>query len=1028
MPTFDDYQTHPFLTKLLSVVCMALLAMVATAQQPRSYSFTHYSTTSGLLSNQVNTIVQDADGYIWTGTTDGLQRFDGTRYRAFTHRENDASSIPSNPVWQLLMDKKQRLWLMMSDGTVGIFDTRTFLFRQVPAYFRHPATPNTALKRLSTDEYGNVFYLLSGSEFITLNDNASEFSYKYNFIEQKEDWKIIDCIQEPGTARYWLSIKGVGLAVFNNNTHTLNYRGANPENQPLVDQYSSTDNGYDHLFIDRQHRLWTILWTDVPNIQSFDIAANQRVLVNSLADQLQTYHEIKGFFQQKDGAIWVNGLLVFAKYLEREKQFQPVVNGYVNEQSIAYELVHCLFEDREGNIWVGTDNNGLYRFNPTTEFFRNIKHTNRSNQLPGKGGVMSFLPTGWGTVLAGTWGDGLYEYDKDFNSIPIGVKGLGNAINPFAWSMITTASNQIWMAAQPGLYLIDQQKRSYTFYNPQVLRNTTIRQIAEDKNGNLWLGMASMGMYKWTAAKGKANFEDGLSAFTEIPAVQINKITVDKQGLVWVGTPENGVYLADPVLNKVTARFTDSAVGGKKLPERGVSSILEYNDSIMIITTATRVVAYNRLLDSSTVIGARGMISGFITAVEKDNSGYLWLTSTNGLYRININKKSFLRFTRSEGIANEHFVQSASRVLPDGRMLFGSTDDILLFDPKKIAAGTAASNVYITGFKVMGKPLQPDSLRKSGAVNLDFQDNALAIEFSPLMYNRPFMIKYRLENLDKTWKTADNNNEAVYSYLPPGDYTFLVKAVNEEGKESPQTTALRIVVHPPFWRTWWFYSLLALAAGILLFWLDKERMKRKASLQKMRSELADKLHQDVQTVLSNINILSEIATLKADKEPEKSKDYIQQINSKSQQMMVAMDDMLWGMHPENDSMQKTIERVKEAIDSLRTSKNVRISLLVDEKVERLNLNMKLRQNLFWFFKTGITNIVNIGATDCKIHITPEKTQLVYIVEFGHLQADMQQLNNLLQRQELQKKLAEVHGTISLQQQQAVTTIRLHIPL
>ena len=366
---------------------MLLLAMIASAQQPRSYSFTHYTTTSGLLSNQVNTIVQDADGYIWTGTTDGLQRFDGTRYKTFTHKENDLSSLPSNPVWQLLMDKKKNLWVLMSDGTVGIFDTRTFRFQRIPAHFRKPVTPNTALKRLSIDEYGHVFYLLSGSEFITFNESYTEFSYRYNFIQQKEDWAIVDCIQEPGTPRYWMSIKDVGLAVYNSATRVLNNAAGNPEKQPLVEQYSS-NQVYDHLFIDRQHRLWAITWGDAPLIQCFDMAANRQVLRNiTLSGHLQTYHEIKGFFQQQDGTIWVNGLLVFAKYLEGEKQFQPVVNGYVNEQGISYELVHCLFEDRERNVWVGTDNNGLYRFNPTTEFFRNIKHTNRSNQLPGKGGA-----------------------------------------------------------------------------------------------------------------------------------------------------------------------------------------------------------------------------------------------------------------------------------------------------------------------------------------------------------------------------------------------------------------------------------------------------------------------------------------------------------------------------------------------------------------------------------------------------------------------------------------------------------------
>ncbi len=152
-----------------------MLCSVALAQQPKQYPFTHYNMESGLISNQVNSIIQDRQGYIWMGTTDGLQRFDGTRYKAFRHIDNDSTSIPSNPVWQLLLDKKDNLWLLMADGRVGIFNTHNFKFQEVPAHFKKPVSPNTFLKQLKTDDSGNIFYLIGGSEFITWNEKAGEF-------------------------------------------------------------------------------------------------------------------------------------------------------------------------------------------------------------------------------------------------------------------------------------------------------------------------------------------------------------------------------------------------------------------------------------------------------------------------------------------------------------------------------------------------------------------------------------------------------------------------------------------------------------------------------------------------------------------------------------------------------------------------------------------------------------------------------------------------------------------------------------
>jgi ligand-binding sensor domain-containing protein len=902
------------LPKLISTIIGLFIAIIAITQDAGQYSFTHYTTASGLLSNQVNTIVQDDEGYIWAGTTDGLQRYDGVRYKAFRRTEKDSSTIPSNPVWQLLIDKKKNLWVLLADGRVGIFNTKKFTFSEVPAHFKKTVSPNTAVKRLITDEYGNLFYLIGGSEVITRDEKANEFSYTHNFFKQKEQWGITDFRQQPGTQKYWMSIEGGGIAVYNKATGQLSYAGNNTEKEPAIEQYKALGTLY-HFYFDRQQRLWFIEWGihPFPYIYCYDVKTNKAVVEKAaLISSLKTYHEIRGFFQQLDGTVWVKGLLVFAKFNETEKKFQPVYNGYRNERSIAYETVHCLYEDREKNVWVATDNNGLYRFNPSLEFFSNISHINRMTGIKGKGGTMCFVLTNRGTVLAGNWGDGLYQYDKGFNVIPANIKGFDNKGGPSIWSMFASRDgNTIWMSSQPGIYAIDQKNSMVKFYNPAVLENKTIRQITEDKNGNLWLGMHSTGVFKWTAAKGKNRFDEGMAAVTDLPRVQVNKITIDSKGYIWIATPETGAYVIDPVSDKVIMHFSDTANGEKKLPERGVSSVLEYDDSTMIITTATRIFRYNRILKQSSVIGSKEMISGFITAVEKDKNGYLWLTSTAGLYRINTQKRIFVVFTRADGLDNEHFTQSSSYTLPDGRILFGTTNNIVAFDPAAIHVNAKSPDIKVTDFKVMNKSLVLDSLKNLKEIELAYRENSLVIEFSPFLYNGAGLIKYKLEGLDKEWRIAGKNNDAVYSYLPSGRYTFLLKTIDEEGNESAEKKELTVKINAPFWKKWWFYSLLALLISSLLFWLDKERMKRKEAVLKMRSDIADDLHKEINTALGNINILSEMAKIKADTEPQKAKEFIEQIHNKSHNAVIAMDDMLWAISPDNDSMEKTVERMQE---------------------------------------------------------------------------------------------------------------------
>ena len=224
-----------------------------------------------------------------------------------------------------------------------------------------------------------------------------------------------------------------------------------------------------------------------------------------------------------------------------------------------------------------------------------------------------------GHNLAATWGDGIYQYDKNLNPIPVDIQGMENPGGLFVWSMCASAdSNTIWLSSQKGMYALNQANNTVKYYNPPVLENMMVRQIVEDKNGNLWLGTQNTGLFKWKSVNGKTRNEKEISLFPGMPVVPVNKLTIDSKGYLWVATPETGVYVIDPELDKVLMHFSDKGEGSLQLPEAGASSVLEYDDSLMIITTATRIIRYDRKLNRSAIVGSSGIISGFITAIEKD--------------------------------------------------------------------------------------------------------------------------------------------------------------------------------------------------------------------------------------------------------------------------------------------------------------------------------------------------------------------------------------------------------------------------
>ena len=442
-----------------------------------------------------------------------MQRFDGTRYKTFRSRKDDLTSIPNNSIAQALIDKKNNLWLITADQKVGIFDTRRFIYHEITVKVKNESFLRHG-KKLVCDEEGNVFLIFVDAGLVTLNEKKQEFSDDYNFIPVQDNWMIGDLVQQPGTKKYFIGARK-GMIIYNRQTNHLSYRGHNEEKEGFIEAVGDIPVARDFL-MDSKGRLWFDSWFGgTPLIYAYDLKRNETVIDKySLGYFTKNYFEISGFLQQRNGTIWVKGLEVFGKYIDKEKGFQLVYNGYENEQSIAYSRVNNFFEDREENIWVATNTNGLYHFKPAGQFFSNIRQINRRTGLPGDGSVMSFIQTRKGTLFVGAWSDGLYNFDKDFKMIPIDVHRppADEKKIPFTaslpWSLAPSKdSDIIWMGTQPGVFKIDQRTHLAIYYNPPIMQYRTVRQVAEDKFGNLWMGTQSLGLFKWTAEKGKRKFD-----------------------------------------------------------------------------------------------------------------------------------------------------------------------------------------------------------------------------------------------------------------------------------------------------------------------------------------------------------------------------------------------------------------------------------------------------------------------------------------------------------------------------------------
>jgi len=982
----------------------------------------------GLASNEVFNVVQDRTGYIWIATNNGLQRFDGVRYKTFKHQENNPLSLPSNVIVKLLIDAKDNLWILSNSGHVGLFDKNSFTYKRIPVIASAPGIERFSEKRFITDEYGNIFLSIRGHDILKYSEQKEKFVSIMDFIPVKKEWGFTSLSQQPGTHKYWMGLQTGGLVIYNRKTGNLSYTGHNVENERAIEE-CGPESDFAFSFFDKQGRVWFHRWgSGFPLCMQYDPRRKKDPLQKfDFINTLNTYHELHKIMQQQDGRIWVSGSKLLAFFNEAENKFEIIPNDYRNNQGIIYKVVSSMYEDREKNMWVATSNNGLYRFNPSQQFFTNTHHPQRNQSGIGNGNVMSFIQTNNSNLITGCWEDGPFCYTPDLKNIPLSFPDSAKIGFPYIWSMTASAdSNTIWMGGQPGLYLYDQEKNSMLYRNPPGLQNRTIRHVAEDRNGNLWLGMHAFGVFRWMHPKNRKG--DSVVKIPEAGNAMINHLIIDKRNIAWIATGNDGLFAFEGSSGRLLKTWKAGNSNEGNAIGNSVMSLLEYNDSLLLIGAVSNLFFYNSNTNKLLPLRLPESLMGNISSMQKDDEGFVWIGTTNALYRMHPKMRTLVFFNRLDGMSNDYFGLNASYKMKDGRLLFGASNSFIAFNPRNIRLSKVTGPVVLTGLQAGKKELRVDSVTVLDQLTLGYKDNSLRIAFSPLTYSAHSLVQYKMEGIDEEWKIADKDNLASFSFLPPGRYTLLLRSINAEGVPYDKTTTLRIFIKSPFWQTWWFYTLLAISMAMLLYWFDRQRMKRKEAMQKVRTDIAGGLHQEVNTALNNINILSEIARLKSDKEPQKAKEYLEQIHTKSHNMIIAMDDMLWSLAPENDTMEKTISRIKEFTDALTQRHGTAIDLLIDKKVEGLQLDMKMRHEAFLLFKEGLRSLVDAGTKLCIVHVTLEKGKLLFTIEFENAGCDMQQLNNLLHRRDMEARLHALKAKLDVQVHKSRSVFLLQLPL
>lgn len=840
--------------------------------------------------------------------------------------------------------------------------------------------------------------------------------------------------EDAGTGRYWLTTDK-GLVIYDSKNRHFYDAKANPE---AMECFKNKDAaGAKHiLYLDKNRILWLYLWADGKGNVTFryDIKKNKLT-------QLKNNDQFWGFLTDHKGNTWSCGA-AFGRYIDSLQRFVEIPKKRYSLYGIDFNEALHMYEDDENNIWLLSDF-GLYNFNLQRQYFTTVTFSGlRNGTNLWTGDINGFVETDDGHIIVLSWGgEGLNFFNSYFsqvnrlygyNPVPYTKRYRKDDYFLLAWSGIRDSKGIIWIGCQAGhiLRINPLTEQTDTLIPPQF-NDRTIRSITEDADGNIWFGCHGSIIVKWERASGRF-IQVVNEKSTKQPLAWVLVLLPDGNRGLWAGTSSGGMLHLDILTGKIIEQFVHDDAKTESLGDNFVRAVSPLNTDSLAIATSKGIDIFSISKKAFTHITENDGLpgSGIITLIAGTKNN-LWFTTADGISKIHLPDKRIHEYGPADGLTEKGFQFGASKLLKDGRIVFGNARGFIYFNPDRIDDASIPSDVLITDIRIFDKSLSVDSLFQSGdKIRLEHFQNYITIHFASLrnmVHNRP-VYYYMLEGINKKW-VSTQKAEAVYSYLPPGTYTFKVKCVSTDGIESKGITSFTITIRAPFYLRWWFILLCTGAIGIVLYYIYLLRLRRRNERELIRNRIARDLHDDMGSVLSTINILSTMTKTKIADDPVKASEYAGKISDNSQRMMEAMDDIVWAIKPDNDNMQKIKARMREFATNILEAKDIELDFEADEKINEVKLNMEARRDFFLIFKEAVNNVAKYAhCSKCSIHIGLHKNRLMLDVKDNGVGFDVTSADSGNGLSNMHKRAAALKGRVTvLSKPGEGTQVTLNLP-
>lgn len=805
----------------------------------------------GLSQQNVRAIHQDSEGFMWFGTQEGLNRFDGYQFKVFSNSLYDTNTISSSYVSSIDETSDGKLWLATGAG-VSVFDKATHSFKRYNTFLDDKGGKVIEALVVHVDSLDNVW--------VGTNDGLNKYdpvndSFEYVTLGgNKSDKPIrIESIVEDITNGIWIGAKNHGL--YRYDTLTKRFELFNNIFEGVNDKVTSS---IVKLLVDGDQRLW--IGTLGEGVFVLDLKLPKHTSNTSHLIKVEGLDAVlvRAFYQDVNKTIWVgtdSGLYAY----DKNKQFIEVLRyDITNVKSISDNKIRSIYQDNGGVFWVGTYR-GLNKWNTATANFDYFRYQANKEKSLSNPNINTIFNAGNDHVWVGTH-DGLNLVDlvsgniTQFKADADNQKSIrSNNIT----ALFTQSKSELWIGYRgQGITHIDRKTGEHTHYrnikdNEDSLGANGVTVIQGTRSGEVWVGAYNGGLNRFDKETGK--FRRYMHSSENDFSLSSNKVTSiyeDSRQMLWVGTIDSGVNLFNPALG-TSKRIQNNENDMSSLGSNEVWVVHEDKKGNIWIGTAGAglnfLSAANRqsgVYKFERIGREQGLPSSVVFSILEDTNGMLWLSTNRGITKFNPATKQMLNYDSSHGLQGNEFNAGAYHKMPDGKFLFGGTNGVTAFYPDDIEPNKHVPPVVLTNFQRLNEVSAMNSSKThQNKIIVSHKDYLIAFEFAGLDFASPDNNRYayKLDGFDEDWVEARDVRKATYTNLPAGNYVFKVKASNNDGVWNETGAGIVLTVLPAPWFSWWAYTIYSLIILLALFWLYRSYLNKLRQEETYRLQLENEV-------------------------------------------------------------------------------------------------------------------------------------------------------------------------------------------